>query len=339
VRPPRAAPAKVRAVATDLLDRLRQVPGVESASTSRLALIGGAYSPIMTPPVRFPGRGEAIRGPQYMAVSPGFFDTMQIPLVAGRVFTPRDAEPDIPPAVIVSQAFARTYFPGQDPLGRRFELIGDDRRGLPQEIVGVARDARYNNLREATAPAVYIPLAGIGPKVEVRTTANPLALAGLLRQEILRVDPGLKVLGATLESAQISETIVVERLLALLAGFFAIVAVVLAAVGLYGVLSYAVVRRTREIGVRIALGARPMAVLRLVVSDLALVLFVGVAAGLGGGFVLSRFVESLLFEVKPADVASVALPVVCFLIAAAIAALGPAGRAARVDPVVALRYE
>ena len=141
------------------------------------------------------------------------------------------------------------------------------------------------------------------------------------------------------QSTWVNNTLLRERLLALLAGFFAVVAVVLAAIGLYGVLSYSVVRRTKEIGIRVALGARQLGVVRLVISDVMLVIAVGLAIGIAGGFALGRFVASLLFEVKPSDFWSLALPLACFLLASALASLPPAVRAARVDPIVALREE
>jgi putative ABC transport system permease protein len=142
-----------------------------------------------------------------------------------------------------------------------------------------------------------------------------------------------------LQSTRIDNTLLRERLLALLAGFFAIVAVVLAAIGLYGVLSYSVVRRTKEIGIRVALGARQLGVIRLVISDAMMMIAIGLVIGIGGGFALGRFVATLLFEVKPSDFWSLALPLACFLLASALAALPPAFRAARVDPIVALRED
>jgi ABC-type antimicrobial peptide transport system permease subunit len=169
--------------------------------------------------------------------------------------------------------------------------------------------------------------------------ANPLSIVSTLRDEIPRVSPALRVTDVTLQSTRIDNTLLRERLLALLAGFFALVAVVLAAVGLYGVLSYSVVRRTKEIGIRIALGARQARVFRLLVSDIYLVIVVGLACGIAGGLALSRYVSTLLFEVKPLDFPSLALPLICLIAASGLAALAPAMRAVRVDPTVALREE
>ena len=175
--------------------------------------------------------------------------------------------------------------------------------------------------------------------MEVRTAGNPLAIAAALRQEIERVDASLRVTGMTLESTRIDETILQERMLALLGGFFALVAVVLAAVGLHGVLSYAVVRRTKEIGIRVALGAPVGNVIRTVAGDVAAAVAIGVAGGLAGGLALARPIESLLFEVKASDFGSVAWPLAILLLASAAAAIPPAMRAAKVDPMEALRYE
>jgi len=265
---------------------------------------------------------------------------MQIPLLSGREFTAQDITAGVPTAVIVNQAFARQFFPGEDALGKRFErMVDDDANYGAQEIVGVVRDAKYNNLREAAAPTIYQPAGGVGSTVEVRTAGNPLAIAAALRQGIESVDASLRVTGMTLESTRIDETILQERMLALLGGFFALVAVVLAAVGLHGVLSYSVVRRTREIGIRLALGAPVSSVVRMVTGDIAVAVAIGVAGGLAGGFALARSLASLLFEVKPSDFGSVAWPLASLLLASAAAAIPPAMRAARVDPAEALRYE
>ena len=331
---------RARALQIQLLDRLRGVPGVQAAGMSQWSLLGGVSTPIGGAPIRLVGRAVEHSRPQFLAVSPGFFAAMQIPLLSGRDFTEQDSRPTPSTAVIVNQSFARQYFPGQDPVGKRFERMVDDEGNFgTQEIVGMVRDTRYNNLREPFAPTVYQPVSGMSNAVEVRTAGNPAALAANLRREIERVDASLRVTGVTLQSTQIDETIVQERMLALLGGFFAVVAVLLAAVGLYGVLSYSVLRRTKEIGVRAALGAGVSNIVRMVTADIGLAVAVGVAVGLAGGFALSRYVSSLLFEVKPSDFWSVALPLACLLVAAAAAALPPALRAARVDPMVALRYE
>jgi putative ABC transport system permease protein len=331
-------PEKARAIGLQLLEHVRQLPNVQAASLSAQGLIAGNFAWVMTPPIRFAGRDlEPVR-PRYLAVSPGFFETMQIRLLDGREFAARDMEPSST-AVVVNQTFAGHYFPGENPLGKQFEKIGDDPHPVAQEIVGVVRDAKYNNLREPAAPTVYEPLRRVNATLEVRTAANPLNIVPTLREEIPRVHAALRVTGVTLQSTQIDNTLLRERLLALLAGFFALIAVVLAAVGLYGVLSYSVLRRTKEIGIRIALGARQSSVVRLVVSDIYLVIVFGLACGIAGGFALTRFVSTLLFEVKPSNFPSLALPLVCLLAASGLAVLPPALRAVRVDPMVALREE
>jgi predicted permease len=331
---------KGRAVANQLLDRLRHLAGVRAAATSGFALMGGATTPVMSPPVRFTGGAPERVRPQFLAVSPGFFAAMQIPLLGGREFSAEDAAVEMPAAAVVNQSFARQFFPGGNAVGKRFErMVDDDGNYAWQEIVGVVGDSKYNNLREPATPTVYQPATSVGTAIEVRTVGDPLAMAQRLRQEIESVDPSLKVAEVSRQSTRIDETILQEHMLALLGGFFGVIAIVLAAVGLYGVLSYSVLRRTKEIGVRVALGAAPLTVVRMVTADVAAAVAMGVAAGVAGGFVLARWVTSMLFEVKPSDAVSVALPLICLLLAAAAAAVPPAMRIARVDPVDALRYE
>jgi putative ABC transport system permease protein len=326
---------KARLAGVRLLDYIRRLPAVQAAAMSSSALVNARME---QPSIQFPGREPESVKPQYLAVSPGFFETMHIRLLAGRDFTPRDATQGSA-SVIVNQAFARQYFPGEDPMGRQFVKMGENARPVPQRIVGVVRDAKYNDLRQPIEPVVHEALQGVEGTMEVRTEANPLATASFIRQAIRRVNPALAASDVILQSTRINNTLLRERLLALLAGFFAVVAMVLAAIGLYGVLSYSVVRRTKEIGIRVALGARQLGVVRLVVSDVMLVIAVGLGIGIAGGLALGRFVVSLLFEVKPSDFWSLALPLACFLAASALAALPPAFRAAHVDPIVALREE
>ena len=323
-----------------LLDLVRRIPTVEAAGLSIQGLIGGNFAWVMRPGIRFPGREPESMKPRYLEVSPGFFEAMQMRLLDGRDFTARDLPPGST-AVVVNQEFVRQYLAGENPLGKRFERTGDGPHPapVPQEIVGVVRDAKYNNLREQNSPTIYGPWRYPSGTLEVRTAGDPLAIAPAIRQAIPRFNAGLRVNSVILQSTQINNTLLRERLLALLAGFFAVVAMVLAAIGLYGVLSYSVVRRTKEIGIRVALGARQLGVVRLVISDVVLVIAMGLGIGIAGGFALGRFVTSLLFEVKPSDFWSLALPLACFLLASALAALPPAFRAARVDPIVALREE
>ncbi len=324
--------------ASQLLDRVRQIPTVQAAGMSLEGLIGGDYAWVMRPGIRFPGHQLESVKPRYLPVSAGFLETMQIRLVDGRDLATRDMAPGST-AVVVNQQFVRQYLQGGNPLGSRFEKFDDDPRPAPQEIVGVVQDAKYNNLREANSPTIYGPWSQPDGVMEVRTAGDPLRVTATIRQAINQSSAGLRVQNVTLQSTRINNTLLRERLLALLAGFFAIVAIVLAAIGLYGVLSYSVVRRTKEIGIRVALGARQLGVVRLVVSDVVLVIAIGLAIGIAGGFALGRFVATLLFEVKPSDFWSLALPLACFLAASGLAALPPAFRAARVDPIVALREE
>ncbi len=246
---------QARVVASELLDRIRRFPGVQAAGMSNLGLIGGEFSPQIEPGLIIPGREHERLRSQEMSVSPGFFETMRIHLLEGRDFTARDADSESG-AVIVSESFAQRYCPEGNSLGKRFHRIADDPQPAPLEIIGVVADTKYNNLRETSSSTIYEPLREIhGVTLEVRTATDPLSMTAPLREEIQTANPNVRVINVELQSTRIENTIVRERLLAILSGFFTVVAVILAATGLYGVLSYSVVRRTKEIGIRLALGA------------------------------------------------------------------------------------
>ena len=328
---------KAFAVWRQLLDRLKENPGVQSASLSGWSLFEGSRS---TQNLRIPGRPVDAFEHHYLPISPHFFETMRIRLVGGRDFEWRDGQEGSPSAVIVNESFARRNFPGESPLGKRFFQVGRGGTLIAQDIVGIAGDAKYDSVRDATPPTVYaLLLPESWASLQVRTHLEPAALAALLRNELPRVHPAFRMTGVTLQSTLVENTLVRERLLALLSGFFSIVAIVLVAVGLYGVLSYGVVQRTREIGIRVALGARPLRVVSLVLSEIGLVTLIGLVLGLAGGVAASQFITALLYDVKPSDIWSIAAPLACLLFACSLSALLPALRAARVDPTTALRYE
>jgi predicted permease len=330
----------------EVLDRVRDVPGVKAAGISQFALFSGSgWSDV----VRIPGRPPNLVDVTVVPVSQGWFEAMGIRRLAGRDLTRRDGESGWG-AAVVNEAFARTFFPGEDPIGKRFfrpesrrpnrDYADVDRGGYPQTIVGLVRDAHYASVREPAPPTYYIPLVQVWTApLAVRTAGDPQAVIAGVREAVRRYGRELRTTEVQLESTLVNDNLIRERLLAVLSGFFALAAVVLAGVGLYGVLSYAVVRRTREIGIRVALGARRASVVRLVIAEVSLVMAVGLAAGLAGGKLLAGFVEKLLFEVNATDTASIALPLLCLLACAAVAAVRPALRAAQVDPAVALREE
>lgn len=330
----------------EVLDRVREVPGVKAAGISQFALFSGSG---WSDTVRIPGQPPNAVEVTVVPMSPGWFQAMGMRLLAGRDLTRRDVETGAE-SVVVNEAFARQFFPGADPIGKRFfrpesrrpnrDYADVDRGGYPQTIVGLVRDAHYADVRGLPPPTYYIPLVQVWTApLAVRTAGDPQAAIAGVRDAVRRYGRQLRTTEVQLESTLVSDNLIRERLLAVLSGFFALAAVVLAGVGLYGVLSYAVVRRTREIGIRVALGARRASVVRLVVTEVGLVMAAGLAAGFVGGKLLAGFVEKLLFEVKATDALSIGLPLGLLLAGAAMAAVRPALRAARVDPAVALREE
>jgi ABC-type antimicrobial peptide transport system permease subunit len=206
-------------------------------------------------------------------------------------------------------------------------------------IVGVAANARDVSVRGNVEPYLFSPLGDAGGALQVRSSLPPRALADLVRAELPRVHTALRLVDVTRQSSLVANTLLRERLLAVLSGFFAVLGLVIAALGLYGVASYAVVRRTREIGIRLTLGAQPAAVLRAVLGRMTAAVAAGAAFGLAGGVYFARFVESLLYEVEPWSLSSLMLPLLCLFGAALVASWLPARRAIRVDPAEALRVE
>jgi hypothetical protein len=271
-------------------------------------------------------------------VTPGYFETMQIALLAGRSFARADFDREDPTAVIVNESFAKRYFGREPAVGRLFDARFGRRR-TPNEVLGVVADVRYD-LRKPPAPTIYmlLPLDSFR-SLQIRVAGDAETIVARLREEVRAATPLFRVTSVTSQAALVHRTVVRERLLALLSGFFALVGLVLTAVGLYGTLSYAVVQRTREIGIRVALGARALGAVRSVLTDSARTTLIGAACGLAGGLYAARFVETMLFEVTPLDVLSLALPLGTLLLAVLVAAAVPAWRAARIDPVIALRSE
>jgi predicted permease len=330
-------PDALPAIWKDLLARLMETPAIESASLSRWGLFEGSGR---NKSVRIPDRPMDGYTPWYLEVSPGFLQTMRIPLRAGRDFDWRDLQPGSALPVIVNESFARRYFPGESPLGGRFFRVDGGAALVAQEIVGVAGDAKYTSLRDEAPPTVYEPYRpGEGAVMEVRTRLDAGALATALRDEFARSQPPFQLGDLTLQSTLVGNHLVRDRALALLSAFFSIVAIVLVFVGLYGVISYNVVRRTREIGIRLALGAQRPRVVGLVLSDVGTMAAVGLVVGAAGAAGAGRFVRALLFDVTPSGLASIAAPFFCLLLACVASGLMPALRATRVDPTVALRCD
>jgi predicted lysophospholipase L1 biosynthesis ABC-type transport system permease subunit len=278
----------------------------------------------------------------FLNVSPGWTETMGISFIKGRDLLPNETSPG---AAIVNETFAREFFGDVDPLGKSFA------KGKSQyQVVALVRDAPYRNLREPPPPAAYVPFQEIDSAGAVRpksgatfivrsSGANPLALASLLHQEIPRARSEFRVTNIRSQADLVRAQTVRERLLALLAAFFAGVALLLAGIGLYGVLDYSVLQRRREIGIRMAIGARPAGIARLVTREIAVMVLVGALAGLALGVASVRSIETLLYQVKPTGLAMLTLPALSILAAALLAALPAVIHAVRINPVEMLRSE
>jgi predicted lysophospholipase L1 biosynthesis ABC-type transport system permease subunit len=320
-------------------DHLRTLPGVEAVALAGWPLLrGGGWNGFISVNGAPPGPVLAY----FLHVSPGWLDTMRIRLVEGRDFRPTDTSPG---SVLVNEAFVRQYFDGKPPLG-----ISIAKGDLHFTVVGVVDNAPYERLREPALPVAYVPFHSVDDKGApltlgdstfiVRTaSANPLALASTLRREIPRARPGFRVSNIrTQEEINAAQTIR-ERLLAMLASFFAVVALILAGIGLYGVLDYSVLQRRREIGIRMAIGAPATDIARRVTVDVFSMVLVGALAGLALGMASVRYIETLLYQVKPTDPVMLGLPSLAILAAASLAALPAVIRAVRIDPAATLRSE
>ena len=327
---------RVTGLLDELTERIRAVPGVRSAALAEWALFGeGAQS------IWVQGSAQAGDAASYNVVGPDFFATAGIPLLIGREFSPRD-RPGAPLVAIINEAFARKYFPGQNPLGRRFGDEGPKSAGK-YEIVGVVKDGRSRSLRLAPYPADFHSFWQSTPLVpfvlHVRVMGNTGATAASLGQAIRGIDPGLVVYDVRTMTEQVNGTLRQERTFAMLSLLFGALALGLCCVGLYGVTAYSVTRRTKEIGIRMALGASRTQVLWLFLRQTLGLVVIGVVIGTPIALACAKFVKSLLFGLTPADPASLAIALLMLAGVAAVACLLPARRATKVDPMVALRYE
>jgi predicted permease len=323
--------AESLALSRRLLDRFRALPGVSHAGVSAHQLIGDG-----TDRTRVVIEGRAASGAEEFArvnrVGGDFFAALGIPIRAGRAFGPRDA-PGAPAAVVINEAFARAYFPGQDPLGRRVN---------GGEVVGVAGDTRYGALRDAAPPALFVPAfqQETGSfSFQVRAAAPAGALEPLLRLAVREVDPSAALHDLSTPRRQVESAVRRERLLAGIASFFGALTLLLASLGLYSLMAYALGRRTREIGVRLAIGAQPAHVRGMALAGGMRLVLAGAALGVAGALALTRLTASVLYGIGPSDPPTIAVAVLLLAAVTLLACWIPARRASRVDPAVALRYE
>ncbi len=326
----------------EVADRVRAVPGIESVALAAWPLVSGTQSNSF---LAFSGGAPREPLAFFLTVSPGWLEAMKIPLLDGRDFRPSDVDPSV---AIVNETFAKIFFNGDNPIGKSFERTYP--KPNPIQIVGLTRDALYNGMRESAKPVVYVPIHRYDAKgglqaignatIVVRTaSANPLAMASILRQEVPRARAEFRVSNLHTQQELIDGQTVRERLLAMLALFFAGVALVLAAIGLYGVLNYSVVQRRREIGIRLAIGAPAAGIVRLVTIDVFSMVVAGALIGLAIGLASVRFVETLFYQVKATDAGMLILPGVSLFAAAVLASLPAVLHAVRIDPVNTLRSE
>jgi len=341
----------------ELQEKFASLPGVISVSYSQRPLLAGGSSSMT---VRVPGAGEHSEvQTDILAVGPKFFATMRIPLSRGHEFSLADfttatASTDLtkpppdavgptsaPTPVIINEAFARYYLAKTDPLGQQLEPSGP--QGSPAspgwQVIAVVRDTKYNSLRREVSPTIYVPAKRTGAVFELRTATDPTSVAPMVRSTVDQTDSNLAINNLTTQSAQIDIGLLQERIVAQLSRSFGLLALVLACVGLYGLLSYEVTRRTREIGIRMAMGAQQTDVITAVLGQAGTLVLTGAFIGIAGSLAVARLLRTFLYGVDSNDPATLIAVIVVMGLVALVACYVPARRASKVDPMVALRYE
>jgi predicted permease len=331
------SPERFESTRRELLAKIRSIPLVESAATSTHLPFAGSWTSAITV--------ESNEGPsKFSWVSPGYLQTLQIPLIEGRDFNDRDTSAS-PRVAIVSQSFVRKYLAGREPIGKVIHTSPEPRYpAASYEIVGVVKDTKYADLKEESppaesyAPASQFPAGGSWAAVLIRSSSPLAAVTAATREKATAVSPDISMDFEVLKS-YISDGLVRERMLALLSGSFGLLAVLLAMIGLYGVISYIVTLRRAEIGIRIALGASRQNIVAVVLKQTMVLLALGIAVGTVLALVAARGAGSLLFGIQPADPFTIVGASVLLAGVALAASFIPARRATRVDPMIALRYE
>ena len=330
-------PEKTANFLTELQTRVGSLPGVETVGViSELPLSGQLNDLPFTVEGRPAVTIDQAFGADFRRVNQNYFSALRIPFLRGRNFTEQELRQEEKP-IIVSQQLVDQVFPNEDPLGKRLiSAIGDTRH----EIIGVVGDIRHNSLGSPPVPTMYFPTIETPfTNLAIRTKSDPLSVAAGVRKEIQAIDPDQPVAAVRPMASWVEQSVAAQRYSTMLLGLFAMLAVVLAATGIYGVMSYTVAQRTHEIGVRMALGARQHDVLKLVVRQGMMLAVIGVALGLIGAFALTRVMSTLLFQVTAKDPVTFVVVAVLLMAVAFVACFVPALRATKVDPLVALRYE
>jgi predicted permease len=327
-----------------LLDRLRAMPGVVSAGMASVPVLAGdEWDSSMSVEGHRTQDGEDMQA--FMnAVSPAYFSTMKIPLLAGRDFRESDEREttggDDPGVAIVNRHFADHFFPGGNAVGKRLGFGGGPKAKLSIEIIGVVADSLYEGPREGVHRQVFVPNWGKSSSVfYVRTQNASATVSPAIRNDVRQLDPAMPIYSMTTLEAQLDQTLLTDRLIALLSAGFGLLATLLASIGLYGVMAFVVARRRKELAIRLALGAQPAFVIWLVMREVLTLLAIGLAVGIPVAMIMGRFVASQLFGVQSHDPVVAIATVVLLALVSSLAGLIPAQRASRIDPILALRAE
>jgi|HubBroStandDraft_6_1064221.scaffolds.fasta_scaffold23451_2 predicted permease len=348
--------ARLKSFYPQLLDSLSSIPGVQSTGLASLRILeGDEWDSSMTAEGFSPPTPDAHPEPYMNEISPNYFATLGVPIVNGRDFRPTDdhqikhnpeEKGDMgwePSVIMINETFAKKYFPGRDPVGLHVGFGSDPGTPTDMEIIGVVKDIKYTTLRDEIPPQAYLPYMGDrfvgGMVVYLRTTADPNLLMTAIRSKIRDMDSNIPVFAMRTTEVQINNSLSSERMIASLSAVFGFLATLLAVIGLYGVMAYTVAQRTREVGIRMALGAAQGSVIWMVMREVLILVAIGVAAGVPASLALTKLVQSQLFGLSPHDPATLILATVALAFVACAAGYIPAWRASRLDPMKALRYE